>query len=249
MEQAKDEQTGLQDYKLCYVSNASDVNFVKRQISNAITLAIYKKDIKTEKVSISKIFRYNGKSYLFYFINKGTLDLLDENNTISNDIASFNSQLEYNIATGGFHTMQQKSKKINDNFLKMVNHTVYINHDEKICPLNEVLLASGELKGDEASRKTFLDCFADNSSLDMFPYRKGTIAGGRVAKINVPLLVLFGNTGDFILQEINEIKRMYEEIELENCIVQVIEGANHSYKNCEQELSESILTWLEEIAN
>ena len=159
MEQAKDEQTGLQDYKLCYVSNASDVNFVKRQISNAITLAIYKKDIKTEKVSISKIFRYNGKSYLFYFINKGTLDLLYENNTISNDIASFNSQLEYNIATGGFHTMQQKSKKINDNFLKMVNHTVYINHDEKICPLNEVLLASGELKGDEASRKTFLDCF------------------------------------------------------------------------------------------
>lgn len=99
------------------------------------------------------------------------------------------------------------------------------------------------------SAKTFLDCFADNSSLDMFPYRKGTIAGGRVAKINVPLLILFGNNGDFILQEINEIKRMYEEIELENCIVQVIEGANHSYKNCEQELSESILTWLEEIAN
>lgn len=99
------------------------------------------------------------------------------------------------------------------------------------------------------SAKTFLDCFVDNSSLDMFPYRKGSIAGCKVEKINVPLLITFGDNGDFILQNIAEIRKIYEKSTLKNCVVQVIGGANHSYKSCEQELAETIITWVKGIVN
>lgn len=96
------------------------------------------------------------------------------------------------------------------------------------------------------SAKTFMDCFKDSSPLDMFPYRKGDITGSDLEKIDVPILVIFGNDGEFILQDIEEIKTMYKRTKLKEVQVKVIDGAGHSYKEHEHELAELIIKWIKE---
>lgn len=93
------------------------------------------------------------------------------------------------------------------------------------------------------SAETFLDSFTEGSSLDMFPYRKGNLKDTKLCKVNVPMLILFGNNGDFVLQDIQDIKRMYKNI-VENFEIREIDQADHSYKGQEKVLASTIVEWI-----
>lgn len=95
------------------------------------------------------------------------------------------------------------------------------------------------------SAKTFLECFVEDSPLDMFPYRRGNIKDTNMSKIEIPKLILFGDNGDFVLQEFDEIRDIYKQSAIQNYEICVINNANHSYKGCEKKLAENIVKWIE----
>lgn len=158
----------FENYKLCYVSNARDVEYVERQINNALGFA--KMGVKDGDIVKTKIFRRDGQSYLFYFIKK------DEVNEENKDpyksikmVSKYNTLIEYNIATGGHHSRKQLTGKLDKDYVDMVNHTVFIDNDDLIQKLNKIPVAQGTLKDGEADKKTFMQCFITarqkNSSL------------------------------------------------------------------------------------
>lgn len=95
------------------------------------------------------------------------------------------------------------------------------------------------------SARTFLDCFTEGSSLDMFPYRNGNLEKTALCQISVPKLVLFGNNGDFVLQEMDEIRKMFDNGKVQNFEIVVIDQAGHSYRGHEEKLATTIIDWLE----
>lgn len=95
------------------------------------------------------------------------------------------------------------------------------------------------------SAKTFLNCFTEGSSLDMFPYRNGNLEKTALGKISIPKLVLFGNNGDFVLQEMDEIRKMFDIGNVQNYEMEVIDQAGHSYRGHEEKLAITIIEWLE----
>jgi len=94
------------------------------------------------------------------------------------------------------------------------------------------------------SATTFTDCFSEGSALDIFSYRLGNLISSKVSGISLPMLILFGNNGDFILQGLDEISKMYSELEMRNYKLQIIDGAGHNYKNCEKALGSNIVNWI-----
>ena len=158
----------LKDYKLCYVTNAKNVDYVKRQIDSAVNFS--KMGIKPEDYTKTAIFRYDGQSYLFYFIKKDEVDAQnsDPYKTIKT-IAKFNTWIEYNIATGGYNSRRQSTGKLEKEYLDMVNHIVFVDSNEVLQKMNKIPIAQGTLKDSEIDKKTFMKCFITarqkNSSL------------------------------------------------------------------------------------
>ena len=97
------------------------------------------------------------------------------------------------------------------------------------------------------SAETFVDCFSEGSALDMFPYRLGSLINSRVSKISLPMLIQFGNNGDFVLQDFDQISNMYSELEMCNFKLQIVDGASHNYKNCEEILATNIVNWIKDL--
>jgi len=97
------------------------------------------------------------------------------------------------------------------------------------------------------SADTFVDSFSEGSALDMFPYRKGNLFGTKINNIPLPMLIQFGNNGEFVLQDLKDIEKMYLEIGKNNFKMQVINNAGHSYKNHENELAMNIIQWIKGI--
>ena len=157
IEQTKNPDLGLQDYKLCYVSNASDIPFVKKQIDVVVNRR--KGNEKVEDITQAKILRHEGKSYLFYFIKKDALVKQIEGENLVKNIPQYNPLIEYNIVTGGYKTNAQKTNKFNKENLDMANHIVFINCDDQIQKMNLIPVVEGELIGSEESKKTFMECF------------------------------------------------------------------------------------------
>lgn len=96
--------------------------------------------------------------------------------------------------------------------------------------------------------KAYLDSFLDGSALDMFPYRTPTSSFSEFASISVPMLVIFGNNGEFLLQDsklifdlLNQKKHPHAKL---SC--QVIDGAPHSYTSKENDLAHVIINWVED---
>ena len=85
-------------------------------------------------------------------------------------------------------------------------------------------------------------------ALDMFPYRTPTSPFSEFASISVPMLVIFGNNGEFLLQDsklvfdlLNQKKHPHAKL---SC--QVIDGAPHSYTSKENDLAHVIINWVED---
>lgn len=97
------------------------------------------------------------------------------------------------------------------------------------------------------SAQTFISCFSEGSALDMFPYRNGSLVGTKIANIQLPLLVQFGNKGEFILQKPQLIEEMFKQVREKNFTLQIINNASHNYKDHEIELATNIVEWIESV--
>lgn len=138
------------------------------------------------------------------------------------DIGIYNSEIEEN----------ERKKSFN-----LANSYIHDGENDKLMP-------KGTFFDYVLSAETFLNCFTEGSPLDMFPYRKGTLQNTRLSKIKLPMLIIFGNNGDFVLQEFDEIADMYKKSGIQDFEMKVIDQAGHSYRGCEEELSSSIIDWI-----
>lgn len=117
--------------------------------------------------------------------------------------------------------------------------------EEKIANKNEMeLMPIGTFFDYLLAAKTFFENFKDGSPLDMFPYRKGSLIGCDLKNIQTPMLLLFGDDGDFVLQDMEEISKMYSEVLGNGFELRVVHGANHGYKDCEAQLAGTIADWI-----
>ena len=96
------------------------------------------------------------------------------------------------------------------------------------------------------SADTFVECFGNNSPLDMFPYRKDSLEGTAISMISLPVLVIFGNNGDYVLQDFTKVESMFNDVLKTNFSFKVIDGADHSYKECEIALATCITDWIKD---
>jgi pimeloyl-ACP methyl ester carboxylesterase len=99
------------------------------------------------------------------------------------------------------------------------------------------------------SSQTFLDLFEDGSPADNLPLLRNPEAFEALSKIQVPIFAFMGQNDDI------EIRTLEEDLELikqkatssTSFTTNILEGANHTYRNKEQELSLMILEWLKKI--
>ena len=96
------------------------------------------------------------------------------------------------------------------------------------------------------SVKTFLKYARDYQKIDFARYSEKEYNFETLNKIEVPLMMRWGNVNELILQKPEDLcKMLNEKITNTKKDIGYIDGANHSYTNKEQELAESIRKFLE----
>ena len=153
----------------------------------------------------------------------------DLRNQAADDYAKFMTADSYKTYTKAYNVFIKKNP----------------GYEEKIANKNEMeLMPIGTFFDYLLSAKTFFENFKDGSPLDMFPYRKGSLIDCDLKNIQTPMLLLFGDNGDFVLQDMEEIKKMYSEVLGNGFELRVVHGANHGYKDCEAQLAGMIADWM-----
>ncbi len=94
--------------------------------------------------------------------------------------------------------------------------------------------------------KTFLDSYRERSALDIFPYRNRSRSFKELSSIQRPMLILFGNNGEYMRGSISETMELIGSKAGSSSRVDtgIIDGAPHNYAGKEAELSATILDWL-----
>lgn len=86
------------------------------------------------------------------------------------------------------------------------------------------------------SAKTFYTDFLYESDCDFFRYREKNTKNEILNKINIPVLIIFGDKDDCVLTEPEDIVINYLKNNIKDCKIQIIEDTNHSYDNKYEEL-------------
>ncbi len=96
------------------------------------------------------------------------------------------------------------------------------------------------------SANTYLDSYSDKSPLDIFPYRNRRRSFKELSSIQTPMLILFGNNGEYVLGDISETLELIRSKAKSSSRVdtRIIDGAPHNYLGKETEVSKIILEWL-----
>lgn len=89
---------------------------------------------------------------------------------------------------------------------------------------------------------TYYYDFLPNGENDFIKYSDGKNGKSEVLNsIDIPVLVVFGSSDECVLTEPIDIVKEYLKNNINDCNVQVIEGANHSYTNKYKELGDVII--------
>ena len=88
------------------------------------------------------------------------------------------------------------------------------------------------------SARTYLDSYTDKSPLDVFPYRRKTRSFRELASVRTPILVIFGNNGEYVLGSIEDtvnliISKSKSSTKIDT---KIIDGAPHNYLGKEKEM-------------
>ncbi len=90
------------------------------------------------------------------------------------------------------------------------------------------------------SAKTFYTDFLYESDCDFFRYREKDTKSEILNKINIPILVIFGDKDECVLTETKDVVINYLKNNIKNCEIRIIENTNHSYDNKYEELGNVI---------
>lgn len=98
------------------------------------------------------------------------------------------------------------------------------------------------------SVKTFLRYAVYNKDIDFARFSDLNYNYEKLNNIKVPLFMRWGNDGELIIQKADELCEMLKEkIHNKNLNIGFIDGANHSYKGKEEELSKEIKEFIENV--
>ena len=111
------------------------------------------------------------------------------------------------------------------------------------------LMPEGSFFAYPISADTYLAFFGPESKRDTFPFRNPQAEFEELAAIACPLLILFGNVNEYVLQDLDETVALMERKAKASSRVDtgIIDGAPHSYLGREQELSRVIGSWLDDV--
>ena len=90
------------------------------------------------------------------------------------------------------------------------------------------------------SAKTFYTDYVYNSSCDIFRYREKNTKSEILNKIDIPILIIFGDEDECVLTEEKETVVNYLKSNIKNCKLEIIKSANHSYESKEKELEKVV---------
>lgn len=98
------------------------------------------------------------------------------------------------------------------------------------------------------SVKTFLRYTTQNENIDFARFSDQTYDYKELNNIKIPLFMRWGNNGELIIQEANELcNDLKSKIKNEKLNIGYIDGANHGYNEKEEELAKDICDFIKEI--
>ena len=114
-----------------------------------------------------------------------------------------------------------------------------INESRKLIESNKEseLIDFPVFANGKISAKTFYTDFLYESGNDFFRYREKDYKSEILNRIDIPVLVIFGDKDECVLTEDKEVVIKYLKNNIKNCKVEIIENTNHSYDNKYEELS------------
>lgn len=100
---------------------------------------------------------------------------------------------------------------------------------------------------DYISAGTFLSESLEESNIDNFPIERNPVVFEQLSKINIPILSFAGTLEypTYLRQDVLKEKA----INSEDFTYKVIDGANHFYYGCEDELNELLYNWIKKFMN
>jgi hypothetical protein len=108
------------------------------------------------------------------------------------------------------------------------------------------LMPEGSFYSYPISAKTYLNFFGPNSPIDTFPYRDPTREFKNLQKIETPILALFGNNGEYVIDNIAETLDLLE-MKAGSCpsfTKIILDGATHNYLGKENKLADILIDWI-----
>jgi len=92
------------------------------------------------------------------------------------------------------------------------------------------------------SAGTFFYDFLPNGENDFIRYRDGINGKSTVLNsIDIPVTIIFGDSDDCVLTEDIEVVKEYLKNNLNDCNIEIIKDADHSFSEKEQELLKVIM--------
>ena len=161
-----------------------------------------------------------------------------------------------------FHQYRRQSRNVPALILLSPNDDIGLQEDARGNRFEEILqIARGLVKagrGDELmpegpsypiSASSYLDYFGPESSADIFPFRDPGAAFEELSTLRCSLLILFAETGEYILGNVEETMALLraKAIASSRVDVGIVEGAPHDYLGRENDLSATIVGWLHDV--
>lgn len=83
--------------------------------------------------------------------------------------------------------------------------------------------------------------FLPKGENDFIRYAEGVDSKSEILNsIDIPVLILFGDSDECVLTQSIDLVKQYLKNNIKKCNIEVIKGANHSYKGKYQELENSL---------
>lgn len=114
--------------------------------------------------------------------------------------------------------------------------TRLVNEGKENELINFSVMANGKI-----AAGTYYYDFLPGGENDFIKYRDGLNGKSEVLNsVNIPVLVVFGDVDECVLTHPIEVVKEYLDNNINNCNIQIIEGADHSYTNKYDELGKVI---------
>ncbi|MFA6376531.1 MAG: hypothetical protein WCX69_04000, partial [Candidatus Paceibacterota bacterium] len=97
------------------------------------------------------------------------------------------------------------------------------------------------------SAKSFVDEFGKDTKANIFPvFEKGNFE--KLENINIPILAFYGSKENLCINSPKEdLAIIASHLKNQNSKTAIVDGADHTYHECEKQIAESIKAWLKTV--